>query len=68
MGDSNPGAVPGAYSSSTRAIRDGQEGEGSRDGPRERDPPPGYDGADSEGTFKAFEKAVRLAVRNRCSM
>lgn len=38
----------------------GQEEERERGGPRDRDPPPSYDGVDPEGTFKTFEKNVKL--------
>ncbi|CAL1165045.1 unnamed protein product [Cladocopium goreaui] len=40
---------------------DGEGGGGrDRDGVRDREPPPSYDGLDPEGTFKTFEKSVRL--------
>eukprot|EP00435_Cladocopium_sp_Y103_P019395 s2098_g4.t1 len=41
------------------AVGDGGGGR-DRDGVRDREPPPTYDGQDPEGTFKTFEKNVRL--------
>ena len=55
--------VPARASRSQRAFSTAADAlvrERERDGPRDRDPPPAYDGVEPESTFKNFEKSVRL--------
>lgn len=42
------------------SSHDVASGEPAREGFRDRDPPPTYDGNDPEATFRTFEKNVRL--------
>ena len=53
-----PADLPAGATGQTPAIEGGVARD--RDGVRDREPPPSYDGNDPEGTFKAFEKNVKL--------